>query len=269
MQRKRRIWRKKGAAPCTKSYVDICEQPHRIWISSWWSQERERERRAGVGWCWRGGWEGLAWECPTVKFRACRLSVFVGELGWSLHRVTRLSQSSAITQTSSKLCKLDTHIHMQIWLQGSWYENSRSGGGGILYLFSPAATVVGIYSSSMFYRIREAAFVPLPHSRCPPFHFFQEQCLRRCIQETVASAHFLCDRCAMEAWQLLSCSLFPSLYSSLLYLPLSSQLQQRAVLFVLTSLLLPADLWSTKDLELTLATCTHHSKCSIAVYPLP
>ena len=124
----------------------------------------------------------------------------------------------------------------------------------------------GIYSSSLSnVRIYWSFLVHQPGRLCvfspsqqmSSLRFFQEQCLRRCIQETVAGAHFLCDRCAMEAWQLLSCSLFPSLYSSLLFLPLSSQLQQRAALFVLTSPLLPADLWSTKDLDLTLATHTH------------
>lgn len=47
------------------------------------------------------GLEEQAWEYPTVKFRACELIVFVGELGWSLHRVTCLSQNTAITQTSA------------------------------------------------------------------------------------------------------------------------------------------------------------------------
>ena len=55
----------------------------------------------------RGG-EEQAWERPTVKFRACGLAVFVGELGRSLHRVTCPSWSSAITQTSSELHTL-TH----------------------------------------------------------------------------------------------------------------------------------------------------------------
>lgn len=110
----------------------------------------------------------------------------------------------------------------------------------------------------IIYCIILAACLSLTHIDQMSFlHFFQEQCLRRCIQETVAGAYFLCDRCAMEAWQLLSCSLVPFLYSSLLFLPLSNQLQQRAALFVLTSLWLPADLWSTKDLDLTLATHTH------------
>lgn len=110
----------------------------------------------------------------------------------------------------------------------------------------------------IFYCIILAACLSLPHiEQMSSLHFFQEQCLRRCIQETVAGAHFLCDRCAMEAWQLLSCSLVPSLYPSLLFLPLSNQLQQRAALFVLTSPWLPADLWSTKDLDLTLATHTY------------
>lgn len=56
-----------------------------------------RERGWGSGFDRR---EEQAWECPTVKFRACRLIVFVGELSWSLHRVTCLSKSSTITQTS-------------------------------------------------------------------------------------------------------------------------------------------------------------------------
>lgn len=70
----------------------------------------------------------------------------------------------------------------------------------------------------------------------------------------MASADFLCDRCAMEAQQLLSCSLLSSPCSSLLFLSRSGQLQQREALFVLTSPLLSADLWSTKDSDLTLAT---------------
>ena len=58
-----------------------------------------------------------------------------------------------------------------------------------------------------------------PSQQMSSLQFFQEQCLRRCIQETVSGAHFLCDRCTMEVWQLLSCSLFPSLYSPLLFSP--------------------------------------------------
>lgn len=95
-----------------------------------------------------------------------------------------------------------------------------------------------------------------PHHRCPAARPCSEQCLRRCIQETVAGAHFLCDRCAMKPQQLLSCSplLPPSLLLPLPLSPVPGQLQQRAALFALTSPPLSADLWSTKDSYLTLAT---------------
>lgn len=112
----------------------------------------------------------------------------------SLHRVTRPSQSSA-SNTNILQTVQAASIHTRKTARTAW-ETFSSG----LY---------GSYPSSL-----EHACVDLfsisPRQQMSSLHSFQERCLRRCVQETVADAGFLCDRCAMEAWQLLSCSCFPS-----------------------------------------------------------
>lgn len=92
------------------------------------------------------GLEEQAWEYPTVKFGACELIVFVRELGWSLHRVTCLSQRAAITQTSAKLYEIwththtpntHTHTHTQTGPQCSWHEkvNTSTKNSVIVHVF--------------------------------------------------------------------------------------------------------------------------------------
>ena len=149
--------------------------------------------RGGGGGAGRGGGgergeggrcEEQAWECPTVRFRACGLIVLVGELDWSLRRVTCLSQSgnTNILSTVHTGC---THMHTHRQL-----------------MFPPYVIWRLANLSRLLIRqwINLAACLSVsPSQQMSSLHFFQEQCLRRCIQETVAGAHFLCDRCAMEA----------------------------------------------------------------------
>lgn len=180
-----------------------------IWISSYWSQER---RGGGIG------WEEQAWECPTVKFLGHRvLTVYVGEFGGSLHRVTPLSQSSASNTNillAVQTASIDTHVTAR-----KARETFSSG----LYGSCPSSfehACVDLFSVS-------------PWQQMSCLHSFQECCLRRCVQETVADAGFPCDRCATEAWQLLSCSCCPSVfYFFLLSLVLASCSRERLCLFL-------------------------------------